>query len=207
MLINVSEIRKFIAFTLAEVLIVLGIIGIVSEMTIPPLVTSFQKQVTVAKVQKFYSVMEQAIRLSESENGPLDQWSYSPNTPDGMKIWFDTYLAPYMRYSSITVGSGYIIVNFQDGTIVNFYNFNKINIWVFTDGSNQAIWNRNIFVFEITPLDQQKMFRPWDVGLTGTDRTAWQSGPQGCNKTSAQPKFCAGLMMYDGWRIADDYPW
>ena len=34
-------------FTLAEVLITLGIIGVVAALTLPSLVTNYQKQVTV----------------------------------------------------------------------------------------------------------------------------------------------------------------
>lgn len=35
--------KRIKAFTLAEVLITLGVIGIVSAMTIPPLLTNFKK--------------------------------------------------------------------------------------------------------------------------------------------------------------------
>src|SRR5574344_3080672 len=43
------------AFTLAEVLIVLGIIGIVASMTIPTLMNKVAKQEYVAGLKKFYS--------------------------------------------------------------------------------------------------------------------------------------------------------
>ena len=39
-------------FTLAEVLITLGIIGVVAALTLPSLVTNYQKQVTVNKLKK-----------------------------------------------------------------------------------------------------------------------------------------------------------
>ena len=47
-------IRRF-AFTLAEVLITLGIIGVIAAMTIPGLITNFKKRETVAKVKVAYS--------------------------------------------------------------------------------------------------------------------------------------------------------
>src|SRR5574344_2686453 len=43
------------AFTLAEVLIVLSIIGIVAEMTIPTLKAKIDKQVYLTQLKKFYS--------------------------------------------------------------------------------------------------------------------------------------------------------
>ena len=38
------------AFTLAEVLITLGIIGVVAAMTIPSLINAYRERVTVTKV-------------------------------------------------------------------------------------------------------------------------------------------------------------
>lgn len=40
--------KRYAAFTLAEVLIVLGILGVIAEMTIPTLVQNTQKQAYVA---------------------------------------------------------------------------------------------------------------------------------------------------------------
>ena len=45
------------AFTLAEILITLGIIGIVAAMTIPALMTHFQQEQTVTKLKKALSVI------------------------------------------------------------------------------------------------------------------------------------------------------
>ena len=39
-------------FTLAEVLITLGIIGVVAALTIPNLIAGYEKQVTISKLQK-----------------------------------------------------------------------------------------------------------------------------------------------------------
>jgi len=52
-----------LAFTLAEVLIVLGIIGIVAEMTIPTLVSSTQEKVEVTGIQKFSATLQQAVMM------------------------------------------------------------------------------------------------------------------------------------------------
>ena len=61
---------KFIsAFTLAEVLITLGIIGIVAAMTIPTLINNYQKQVAVSRVKAFSSIFSQALQSMMQANG------------------------------------------------------------------------------------------------------------------------------------------
>lgn len=55
-------------FTLAEVLITLGIIGVVAAMTMPSLVTHYKEKQTVTALKKFYSILEQAIRLNQIDN-------------------------------------------------------------------------------------------------------------------------------------------
>lgn len=87
-----------LAFTLAEVLIVLGIIGVIAEMTIPTLQSEFQKKVTITGVQKVYSNLSQSVRLSEAENGPNIDWDWG-NEADvsSVKASFDKYWAPYLN--------------------------------------------------------------------------------------------------------------
>lgn len=51
------------AFTLAEVLITLGIIGIVAAMTIPTLINNSQKNQYVAQLQKMTSVLNNGFKL------------------------------------------------------------------------------------------------------------------------------------------------
>jgi len=59
--------KALIAFTLAEVLIVLGIIGVVAEMTIPTLVSSTQEKVEVTGLLKFSSTLQQAVMMWKSD--------------------------------------------------------------------------------------------------------------------------------------------
>lgn len=61
-------------FTLAEVLITLGIIGVVCAMTIPTLMQNQQEQATVSQLKKFYSTLSSAFTLAVQDNGTPDQW-------------------------------------------------------------------------------------------------------------------------------------
>lgn len=62
------------AFTMAEVLITLGILGVVIAMTLPALISQHKKKEVEARLKKFYSVANQAIMQSEVKNGPKEYW-------------------------------------------------------------------------------------------------------------------------------------
>ena len=60
--------RRF-AFTLAEVLVTLGIIGVVSAMTIPTLMSNHQRKVYVTQLHKVYNEIQQAaVNFLNSKN-------------------------------------------------------------------------------------------------------------------------------------------
>ena len=66
--------KKFFAFTLAETLIVMGIIGIVSALTLPNLNSSTGEKEKVAKVKKIYQNLNDAVGRAIAVYGPLDEW-------------------------------------------------------------------------------------------------------------------------------------
>ena len=68
------------AFTLAEVLITLGIIGVVAALTLPNLIANYQNKVLAARAKKAYSSISQAIKMAEAEYG----------TPGDVTGLFDT---------------------------------------------------------------------------------------------------------------------
>ena len=57
------------AFTLAEVLITLGIIGIVAAMTMPTLINNYQKKAAITAAKKAYSTLSQAYTQLVNDNG------------------------------------------------------------------------------------------------------------------------------------------
>ncbi len=58
-----KDLKEKFGFTLAEVLITLGIIGIVSAMTIPTLVKNYQTKVRDNQFKKVYATLNQAVLL------------------------------------------------------------------------------------------------------------------------------------------------
>lgn len=63
--------NKRIGFTLSEVLIVIGIIGIIAEITIPSVIENFQEAQWVAGVLKFNDTLQQAVSLWKQDVGCL----------------------------------------------------------------------------------------------------------------------------------------
>lgn len=57
------------AFTLAEVLITLGIIGVVASMTLPALVQNNRNKELQTGLKRSYSVLSQALDMYQAENG------------------------------------------------------------------------------------------------------------------------------------------
>ena len=72
--------KKLMAFTLAETLIVMGVIGIVSALTLPNLNSSTGNKEVVAKVKKIYSNLNDAYGRAEAVYGPANQWFINDST-------------------------------------------------------------------------------------------------------------------------------
>lgn len=84
---------KNFGFTLAEVLITLGIIGVVAAMTIPALLTKMDHDAKIGKLQKAISIMNQSTRMSIHDNGEYDGWD-STLSP---RPYVEQYFAPYLK--------------------------------------------------------------------------------------------------------------
>ena len=101
---SMKKFRKNLAFTLAEVLITLGIIGIVAAMVIPSLINAYQKHVTVTRLKQTYAQITQAVKLSEADNGDITGWDMGTATlhkrAEGIEF-ANKYILPYLKYSYI----------------------------------------------------------------------------------------------------------
>lgn len=60
------------AFTLAEVLVTLGIIGVVSAMTLPTLTKNHQRKVYVTQLHKIYNEFQQATESAITERNAVN---------------------------------------------------------------------------------------------------------------------------------------
>lgn len=88
------NLRKF-AFTLSEVLITLGIIGVVAAMTLPSLINKYNETVTVTKVKKIYTTLVNAFELYKANNGTeFDSLEAEENSTAEA---FNKYFKPYLK--------------------------------------------------------------------------------------------------------------
>ena len=85
------------AFTLAEVLITLGIIGIVATMTIPNLIFKYRKSVSVAKLKRTYSTLQQALIRTLADSGGYNYVNFSDGNTQSMIDWYEHYLKPNLK--------------------------------------------------------------------------------------------------------------
>lgn len=82
------------AFTLAEVLITLGIVGVVAAITIPTLIAGYQKKETVTALKKMYSSLTQATKMYQAENNiTYEEFDTSLSADEFMQ----TYILPYVK--------------------------------------------------------------------------------------------------------------
>ncbi len=81
------ENEKRVGFSLAEVLIAIGIIGVISAMAIPTLIQNIRERETVSKLQATHSILTEAVRLAEQESGGASGWvSEYTSSKDAMSI-------------------------------------------------------------------------------------------------------------------------
>ena len=117
--VDMSDNIRRVAFTLAEVLITLGIIGIVAAMTIPTLIVNYQKREFASRLSQTFSVLSNAVKMAQVEYGDVASWGYQKYygttiAPDGdnsqyVKEFAEKYFLPYLRASK-----NYGIVRLKD---------------------------------------------------------------------------------------------
>ena len=100
--VDMSDNIRRVAFTLAEVLITLGIIGVVAAMTIPTLIANYQEKQTVTALKKAYSTLSQAYKMATVENGVGSKWSYPAGSSAASVVLFEK-LEPYMRLNKTCI--------------------------------------------------------------------------------------------------------
>ncbi len=81
-----NSLVKALAFTLAETLVVMGIIGVVAALTIPNLNQSTGDREKVAKVKKIYANLDDAIGRATAIYGPMNEWGVDDITKISERI-------------------------------------------------------------------------------------------------------------------------
>lgn len=162
--------KKSFGFTLAEVLITLGIIGIISAITLPNLIANYQKKSVANRLKKMYAVTKQAVKLSTVDNDEVSGWDWDLAEND-IYNFTKTYFSPYFKGSQIYKGKDftkstnnkYVIKSLADKTVVGLNN-DEFAVIVLLDGSYFITKERHDTGYEWLYIDIN--------GLSGPNRIA-----------------------------------
>ena len=215
--------RKRAAFTLAEVLLTLGIIGVVAAMTMPVLITNHQKQKTVSYVRKFYNEINNAVRMAVVDNGDVELWVEDYRTSDyNANLQFvQNYILPYIKY--LRVDNCYetrVCVYLSYGMFTYNVDSNGGDIAFFIN-SKYEIFPKNYFGFQFNKrndnpnLGNRPTVEPyvykWDGDYNPPESNTLKTASWGgCNTSAggdAKYAYCTKWIQLNDWKIPDDYPW
>ncbi len=220
------------AFTLAEVLITLGIIGIVAAMTLPTITAHYRRKEIALRLKKFSATMQNAFNMATVDYGPSSTWEIPNLTGDSEQNnkFINTYLYPYL--------TGIRACNTDECKQIEYnmgHNGHGVGAYIFTDGScftvmtggasntgasmhiyydyncfgkpNKRDYDQFAFLISANPNKPIK-FRAG--GIKTIDTKTREELLDLCKNHEIDghsPGTCSALIEYDGWEIKDDYPW
>ena len=156
-------------------------------MTIPNIVGDYKKKVVETRLQRFYSVANNALKASEAENESWDFWYFETNdNVINTKKWYDTYLAKYWKTVKVEViNGGFVAAYFPDGSLCVlksgtefFYIPDAKKFFKIKDNFSshrQPLYGKDIFVFGFYPQNKsnrqfyKKGIQPYMGSKTETD--------------------------------------
>lgn len=218
-------------FTLAEVLITLGIIGVVSALTMPALIANHQKRQTVVQLKHAYSILSNAVALSVEKNGPTDMWFYNGEPENAgafgnnSKNFYFTYLDEFLqvgqycgiKHTELRKGACKEIFAYGDSYTYSVILKNGIGLSFRGDHRTDSIEvqldvngvkgpnrsGRDGFIFQINKKEGLVPVKDDLYSMKPCTRTL-KNNPDGFNWTGWG---CAYVIMQNGWEMPDDYPW
>lgn len=196
--VGYNMMKKFFAFTLGEILIALGVIGVVASLTLPMLINGKKASEAHAQFTTAYADISKAISEMETDNRPVDPINYSAERSfyPVFKEYFKTTVdkeystegKPY-RYldgtdlseeSMAYMDDGHFVINNGMDIFIENPENNPNGLLVFVDiNGNDKLPNRmgfDVFGFELV---KDRNFLP--LGAPGTNEE-WSEDPASqCN--------------------------
>ncbi len=231
------EIKSRKCFTLAETLVVIGIIGVIAAIVIPNLVASYQKQATVSRLKEDYSILNQALMSAAAEQGTTfgslfihDTIPLAQPQKDFVNSFVQTNILPYIAIAKDCGWVNYTTCKMQNFNLLNgnsrvdevsyklfIKNGSSFSFILDNDGTN--------YTSMIVRLDINGNQKPNIIGKdvfmmridsnekklvffnSGAKRYFLLNDSTYGCNKSSSGWFCGALIMQDGWEIKDDYPW
>ena len=95
---NLLTRKRRVAFTLAEVLITLGVIGVVAALTMPTLIQNHQEKVLITQDKVAYSVINQALERVRADN---EFWMDAVFNPNNTSLESTEAFAKYFKGAKV----------------------------------------------------------------------------------------------------------
>ena len=201
------------AFTLAEVLIALVIIGVIAAITVPTIIANSKRSETSGRLKKFYSTLTQSATRAYALGDSWEIWceeaskDYDTSTRTTSEF-ANTHLLPHLSVSKTGVENGKYTIYLSDGT--NFYITKEQCLHFFFDSNGGKAPNksgRDQYRYTYCPdsvdrsiIDAQTgvlIAYPWQAGKTRSEALkACKNNPDTCSK----------LLLMDQWEFKKDYP-
>lgn len=197
------------------------------------MITTGYKTATAVKVKRFYSIINQAVRLASEEYGDPSGWTKPAhqNYNENLK-YFNTYFAPFLKTSACKkvdiarnpgslacamLDGGGIIINYADCTDIIY-----VTDYAFITNADFEKDTRRVFSFQLgkiasdgevygkdTSKPNEDFVVPYILNWDGTVEGLTKKGMYSCSKDgyTKRPAFCTKLLQVNGWKFPADYPW
>ena len=124
-------IKKLIGFTLAELMLVIGIIGVVSILAMAAMRTDVNEQKTVTQLRKVAVTLQDSYAAGVEKYGIPHSWVTSSTTAEDASSLFASRLSEFLNTSSVTGNTiilkdgTWISCNISDGSTIisNLYDY------------------------------------------------------------------------------------
>lgn len=206
-------IKKSLAFTLAEVLLTMTIIGVVAAMTIPTLHYQRVKKEYTTKLKNFYSRMDNAVLDMETDYGSFRDLRKPADgdIADGYN-WYMKYIDPYVGHQYVDTDNHQVF--FSDGSMIaDFWPGGCLDVVYDVNGRkgpNREGYDRFRFLFCFTNGNRFSWFGNENIffGTYGSEGVAAgatrDSMLQSCRNSGSR---CTRLLQNDQWEFKNDYPY
>lgn len=162
-----------VGFTLAEVLITLGIIGVVAAMTIPTLMQKYYEKQTVAKLKETYSILSQALKSASQEEGLPEEWGYNRSDKESA----EKGAAILKKYIKVATDCG--TTDTTGSCLYNgdYYSLNGSEHWSYAKNTREykmkllngtSFWFR--FIDEAEPVRANGMIMSFKIDTNGAQK-------------------------------------
>ena len=211
------------AFTLAEVLITLGIIGVVAALTLPQVVTNYEKKATEVRLKKDYSTLANALKMAEAEHGPIETWADENDNMDNIYQEYFKKMEPYIQFAVKPCFDGSkcfpknpgmykngVYFRLKDGTYGLFMPNSGYSIptnpkfyFYLITNEKREVYGRTVFEYSIMNLKNLKI----KSNVTcGTPICYWSTPPKCYDSTAVWTEYeCSMKFAQDGFTFKDDY--